>query len=177
MPVAIPRPPLPVNAKTRRYWAAPHGSAWALQIAEAARAHDGLLVVVTRDTRSADNLESELAVFAGDLPVLHFPDWETLPYDVFSPHPEVVSQRVATLYRLPGTRRGVLVVPVATLMQRLAPRTHITGSGLVLRKGQKLDLGAEQRRLEAAGYRNVPQVSEPGDFAVRGALMLGALGR
>ena len=171
MPVALPRPPLPANAKTRRYWAVPHGSAWALEVAEAARAHDGLLVVVARDTRSADNLEGELAVFAGELPVLHFPDWETLPYDVFSPHPEVVSQRIATLYRLPSIKRGVLVVPVATLMQRIAPRTHITGSGLVLRKGQKLDIGAEQRRLEAAGYRNVPQVGEPGDFAVRGALI------
>jgi transcription-repair coupling factor (superfamily II helicase) len=149
----------------------PHGSSWALEVAEAARAHDGLLVVVARDTRSADNLEGELAVFAGELPVLHFPDWETLPYDVFSPHPEVVSQRVATLYRLPSIKRGVLVVPVATLMQRIAPRTHITGSGLVLRKGQKLDISAEQRRLEAAGYRNVPQVGEPGDFAVRGALI------
>ncbi|QWT21026.1 transcription-repair coupling factor [Bacillus sp. NP157] len=171
MPVVLPSPPLPANAKTRRYWATPHGSAWALEVAEAARAHDGLLVVVARDTRSADNLESELAVFAGELPVLHFPDWETLPYDVFSPHPEVVSQRIATLYRLPTVKRGVLVVPVATLMQRIAPRTHITGSGLVLRKGQKLDIGAEQRRLEAAGYRNVPQVTEPGDFAVRGALI------
>ena len=171
MPVALPRPPLPANAKTRRYWAVPHGSSWALEVAEAARAHDGLLVVVARDTRSADNLEGELAVFAGELPVLHFPDWETLPYDVFSPHPEVVSQRIATLYRLPSIKRGVLVVPVATLMQRIAPRTHITGSGLVLRKGQKLDIGAEQRRLEAAGYRNVPQVGEPGDFAVRGALI------
>ena len=171
MPVALPRPPLPPNAKTRRYWAVPHGSSWALEVAEAARAHDGLLVVVARDTRSADNLEGELAVFAGELPVLHFPDWETLPYDVFSPHPEVVSQRVATLYRLPSIKRGVLVVPVATLMQRIAPRTHITGSGLVLRKGQKLDISAEQRRLEAAGYRNVPQVGEPGDFAVRGALI------
>jgi transcription-repair coupling factor (superfamily II helicase) len=171
MPVALPRPPLPANAKTRRYWAVPHGSSWALEVAEAARAHDGLLVVVARDTRSADNLEGELAVFAGELPVLHFPDWETLPYDVFSPHPEVVSQRIATLYRLPSIKRGVLVVPVATLMQRIAPRTHITGSGLVLRKGQKLDISAEQRRLEAAGYRNVPQVGEPGDFAVRGALI------
>jgi transcription-repair coupling factor (superfamily II helicase) len=171
MPVALPRPPLPANAKTRRYWAVPHGSSWALEVAEAARAHDGLLVVVARDTRSADNLEGELAVFAGELPVLHFPDWETLPYDVFSPHPEVVSQRIATLYRLPSIKRGVLVVPVATLMQRIAPRAHITGSGLVLRKGQKLDIGAEQRRLEAAGYRNVPQVGEPGDFAVRGALI------
>ena len=167
----IKHPPLPTTPKQRRYWTPPHGSARALLIAEAARTHDGLLVAVTRDTQRAQALEAELKIFAGGLPVLHFPDWETLPYDVFSPHPEIVSQRIATLYQLPNVKRGVLVVPVATLMQRIAPRTHITGSGLVLAKRQKLDLVVEQRRLEASGYRNVPQVAEPGDFAVRGALL------
>ena len=171
MPTPIPHPPLPTTPKQRRYWTPPHGSARALLLAEAARSHDGLLVAVTRDTQRASALEDELRLFAGDLPVLHFPDWETLPYDAFSPHPEIVSQRIATLYRLPGVRRGVLVVPVATLMQRIAPRSHITGSGLVVAKGQKFDLATEQRRLEASGYRNVPQVAEPGDFAVRGALI------
>jgi transcription-repair coupling factor (superfamily II helicase) len=167
----IKHPPLPTTPKQRRYWTPPHGSGRALMIAEAARSHEGLLVAVTRDTQRAQALESELKIFAGGLPVLHFPDWETLPYDVFSPHPEIVSQRIATLYQLPNVKRGVLVVPVATLMQRIAPRSHITGSGLVLAKGQKLDLAAEQRRLEASGYRHVPQVAEPGDFAVRGALL------
>ena len=167
----IKHPPLPSTPKQRRYWTPPHGSARALLIAEAARTHDGLLVAVTRDTQRAQALEAELKIFAGGLPVLHFPDWETLPYDVFSPHPEIVSQRIATLYQLPSVKRGVLVVPVATLMQRIAPRAHITGSGLVLAKRQKLDLVNEQRRLEASGYRNVPQVAEPGDFAVRGALL------
>ncbi|WEN16723.1 transcription-repair coupling factor [Rhodanobacter sp. AS-Z3] len=167
----IKHPPLPTTPKQRRYWTPPHGSARALLIAEAARSHDGLLVAVTRDTQRAQALESELKIFAGGLPVLPFPDWETLPYDVFSPHPEIVSQRIATLYQLPNVKRGVLVVPIATLMQRIAPRSHITGSGLVLAKGQKFDLAAEQRRLEAAGYRHVPQVAEPGDFAVRGALL------
>ncbi|UJJ60264.1 transcription-repair coupling factor [Rhodanobacter denitrificans] len=171
MPSPIKHPPLPTSPKQRRYWTPPHGSARALLLAEAARAHGGLLVVVARDTQRAQALEAELKIFAGGLPVLHFPDWETLPYDVFSPHPEIVSQRVATLYRLPGVKRGVLVVPVATLMQRIAPHSHITGSGLVLAKGQKLDLAGEQRRLEASGYRHVPQVAEPGDFAVRGALL------
>jgi transcription-repair coupling factor (superfamily II helicase) len=171
MPSLIPHPPLPTTPRQRRYWTPPHGSARALLIAEAARSHQGLLVAVTRDTQRAQALEAELNVFADGLPVLHFPDWETLPYDVFSPHPEIVSQRIATLYQLPSVKRGVLVVPVATLMQRIAPRSHITGSGLVLTKGQKLDLAAEQRRLEASGYRNVPQVAEPGDFAVRGALI------
>jgi transcription-repair coupling factor (superfamily II helicase) len=167
----IPHPPLPTTPKQRRYWTPPHGSARALLIAESARTHDGLLVAVARDTQRASALEDELRIFAGDLPVLHFPDWETLPYDVFSPHPEIVSQRIATLYRLPNVKRGVLVVPVATLMQRIAPRSHIAGSGLVVAKGQKFDLAAEQRRLEASGYRHVPQVAEPGDFAVRGALI------
>lgn len=167
----IPHPSLPTSPKQRRFWTSPHGSSRALLVAEAARTHQGLLVAVTRDTQRASALEDELRVFAGNLPVLHFPDWETLPYDVFSPHPEIVSQRISTLYQLPSVQRGVLVVPIATLMQRIAPRSHITGAGLVVKKGQKLDLAAEQRRLEAAGYRNVPQVSEPGDFAVRGALI------
>jgi len=171
MSKSLPHPPLPTTPKQRRYWSPPDGSARALLIAETARAHPGLVVAVTRDTQRARALEDELRVFSSGLPVLHFPDWETLPYDVFSPHPEIVSQRIATLYQLPTTQRGVLVVPVATLMQRIAPRSHITGAGLVLDKGQKLDLAHEQRRLEASGYRHVPQVAEPGDFAVRGALI------
>jgi len=177
MPEPLISPPLPRDAKLRRYWNAPHGSANALAIAEAARTHAGVVVAVTRDTQSAHALESDLRVFAASsttqtaLDVLHFPDWETLPYDLFPPHPEIVSQRIAALYRLPTTVRGVLVVPIATLMQRLAPRSFIGGSSLVLGLKQKLDLAAEQRRLEAAGYRHVPQVGEPGDFAVRGALL------
>jgi transcription-repair coupling factor (superfamily II helicase) len=171
MSSSIPLPALPTTPKQRRYWTPPYGSARALLIAEAARAHTGLLVAVTRGTLRARALESELKIFTGGLPVLHFPDWETLPYEAFSPHPEVVSQRIATLYRLPGVTRGVLVVPIATLMQRIAPRSHITGVGLMLDKGQKFDIATEQRRMEASGYRHVPQVNEPGDFAVRGALV------
>ncbi|MGN6519041.1 MAG: transcription-repair coupling factor [Dokdonella sp.] len=166
------QPTLPSSSRQRRYWKAPHGSAFALALAETARTHAGLVVAVARDTHAAHALEAELAVFAGsDVEVLQFPDWETLPYDLFSPHPDIVSQRVATLYRLPTLARGVLVVPVATLMQRLAPRGYVGGSSLVLELRQKLDIAHEQRRLEAAGYRNVPQVQEPGDFAVRGALL------
>ncbi|HEY6940962.1 transcription-repair coupling factor [Dokdonella sp.] len=165
-------PSLPTTPRQRRYWKAPHGSAFALALAETARSHAGLVVAVARDTHAAHALEAELAVFAGsDVEVMQFPDWETLPYDLVSPHPDIVSQRVAALYRLPALARGVLVVPVATLMQRLAPRGYVGGSSLVLELGQKLDIAHEQRRLESAGYRNVPQVQEPGDFAVRGALL------
>ena len=165
-------PPLPRDPKQRRFWQTPHGSALALAIADAARTHDGIVVAVARDTHSAHQLESDLRIFAGgNLDVLHFPDWETLPYDLFPPHPQIVSQRIATLYRLPSVTRGVLVVPIATLMQRLAPRSFIGGSSLILQLKQTLDIHTEQLRLQNFGYRAVPQVTEPGDFAVRGALL------
>src|SRR6478609_4528060 len=168
----LPAPPRPRAGQQRSYWRAPaSASALALGLAETARRHGGMVLAVVRDTHGAQSLENDLRVFASDLPVLHFPDWETLPYDLFSPHPDIVSQRVAALYRLPTTQRGVLVVPVSSLMQRLPPPSWIAGNALDLRKGQKLDLDAEKRRLEAAGYRNVPQVLDPGDFAVRGALL------
>lgn len=164
-------PALPRQAGQQRDWREPAGSSLALLLSEAAHARDGVVVAVTADSRVARTLEDDLAFFADGLPVLQFPDWETLPYDLFAPHPQLVSQRIDTLYRLPATRKGVLVVPVATLMQRLAPRSHITGSGLAVARGERLDMGAEQRRLEACGYRHVPQVGEHGEFAIRGALL------
>ncbi|MCK9539367.1 transcription-repair coupling factor [Dokdonella sp.] len=165
-------PALPSSPKQRRYWSIPQGSSRALLLAECARTHAGVVVAVAADTHAAQELQAEISLFAGaGLEVLEFPDWETLPYDLFSPHAEIVSQRIAALYRLPSLTRGVLVVPVATLMQRLAPRGYVAGSSLVMECGQQLDLVAEKRRLEAAGYRNVPQVAEPADFAVRGALL------
>ncbi len=168
-------PALPRGSHRRADWRAPaSSSAFALAVASAARVHGGLVVAVTRDTHAAHALEAELRILGGptdEMPVLHFPDWETLPYDLFSPHPDIVSQRVATLYRLPTTRRGLLVVPISTLMQRLAPASFVSGQALVVETGQRLDLDAEKRRLESAGYRHVPQVLDPGDFAVRGALL------
>lgn len=165
-------PPLPDDPKVRRFWTTPPGSGSALAIVESANRHHGMVVAVTHDTHAAHTLETDLKTFAcADLPVVHFPDWETLPYDLFAPHPEIVSQRVAALYRLPTLTRGVLVVPIATLMQRLAPQSFIHGTSLVLETKQRFDLNREQQRLEAAGYRHVPAVIEPGDFAVRGGLI------
>ncbi|MFT3805305.1 transcription-repair coupling factor [Arenimonas sp.] len=177
-PTALPTPPQPRAGQQRAYWRAPGSpSALALGIAELARRRDGLVLVVVSETHASQSLESDLRLFLADaqgadgVPVLSFPDWETLPYDLFSPHPDIVSQRVAALYRLRSTRRGVLVVPVSSLMQRLPPPGWIAGNALDLRRGQKLDLDVEKRRLESSGYRNVPQVLDPGDFAVRGALL------
>ncbi|WP_147652765.1 transcription-repair coupling factor [Vulcaniibacterium gelatinicum] len=172
---AFPAPPLPRPGQQRAYWHAPaSASGLAFAIAGAAQAHAGPVLAVARDNHAAHQLESDLrTLLAGvaDLPVVHFPDWETLPYDRFSPHPDIVSQRLATLLRLPSLRRGIVVVPVQTLMQRLAPVRYVVGSSFDVRVGQRLDLEAEKQRLIAAGYRHVPQVYDPGDFAVRGGLL------
>ena len=171
----------------RAWWRAPASlSALAFHVARAAAAHAGPLLAIVRDNQSAQQLEADLRTLLGadaatgtadersdaaSLPVLHFPDWETLPYDHFSPHPEIISQRLATLNRLPRLQRGIVVVPVQTLLQRLAPLRHVVGGSFDVRVGQRLDLDAEQRRLQSAGYHHVPQVFDPGDFAVRGGLL------
>ncbi|MET0550899.1 MAG: transcription-repair coupling factor, partial [Xanthomonas sp.] len=174
-PLSFPVPPLPRSGQLRAHWRAPASStALAWHIACAASAHRGPLLVVARDNQSAHQLEADLHSLLGDdpsLPVVPFPDWETLPYDQFSPHPDIVSQRLAALHRLPTLTQGIVVVPVQTLMQRVAPLRYIVGGSFDLRVGQRLDLDAEKRRLESAGYRNVPQVMDPGDFAVRGGLL------
>jgi len=167
--------PLPRAGQSRAYWRAPASSSGlAVAIASAAAQHDSPLLVVARDNHAAHQIEADLHTLLGAdcaLPVLNFPDWETLPYDRFSPHPDIVSQRLATLARLPELKRGIVVVPVATLMQRVAPRGHVIGSRFDFKLGQRLDLDNEKRRLESAGYRHAPQVFDPGDFAVRGGLL------
>lgn len=163
-------PPLPA-ASGKQHWGNLPGAALSLAIAEAASNAKRFTLLLTADSQSAERLQEELAFFAPELPVLHFPDWETLPYDLFSPHQDIVSQRIATLYQLPELNHGVLVVPITTALHRLAPKRFLLGSSLVLDVGQKLDVEQMRLRLEAAGYRCVDTVYEHGEFAVRGALI------
>ena len=163
-------PSLPASAG-KQQWGNLPGAALSLTIAEAASNAGRFTLVLTEGSQSAERLQEELAFFAPDLPVLHFPDWETLPYDVFSPHQDIISQRIAALYRLPQLSRGILVVPITTALHRLAPKRFLLGGSLVLDVGQKLDVEQMRGRLEAAGYRCVDTVYEHGEFAVRGALI------
>ncbi len=163
-------PSLPAAAG-KQHWGNLPGAALSLAIAEAASAAKRFTLLLTADSQSAERLEQELSFFAPQLPVLHFPDWETLPYDLFSPHQDIISQRIAALYRLPELKHGVLVVPITTALHRLAPTRFLLGSSLVLDVGQKLDVEQMRTRLEASGYRCVDTVYEHGEFAVRGALI------
>jgi len=173
--ITYPLPPLPRSGQLRAWWRAPaSSSALAWHVACAAQAHGKPLLLVTRDNQTANQAVADLHTLLGPhsaLPVVPFPDWETLPYDQFSPHPDIISQRLAALHQLPQLSHGIVVVPVQTLLQRLAPLSYIVGSSFDLKVGQRLDMDAEKRRLESAGYRNVAQVMDPGDFAVRGGLL------
>ncbi len=166
-------PRLP-DSPGRRTWTALHGDSLPLLLASAVRQHTrGPVVVITPDMQSAELLADQYTFFAtgDDRPVITFPDWETLPYDVFSPHQDIISERLATLYRLPALGPGLLVVSAPTLLQRLPPRDFIYRNSLLLKCGDRIDLESMRARLDAAGYRCVAQVMEHGEFAVRGALL------
>ncbi len=166
-------PQPPTRAGDKRRWSGLHGSALGLAVANTAQRHPGLTLVVTPHAATATRLEEEIRFFRGPEAAqpLHFPDWETLPYDAFSPHQDIVSERLHTLAHLHECRHGVLVTSVNTLMSRLTPPSHVNAYCFELKVGDKLVIQDFRERLQSAGYHAVGQVAEHGEFAVRGSLI------
>ncbi|MCS6996201.1 MAG: transcription-repair coupling factor [Casimicrobiaceae bacterium] len=149
------------------------GAARALSLAgraEALAREGRMLVLLTAHAHEAATLAAELAWFAPSLTVLELPDWETLPYDHFSPHPDLVSERLKALYALLQRRCDVLVVTAATAVQRLCPRSFVGGRSFALRCGQRIEREQLRAQLLAAGYTAVTQVVAHGEFALRGGI-------
>lgn len=163
---------IPEKASSQTYGQL-YGCAEALTITSLAEQRQAPIVVVTSDIQHAQQIENEVRFFdANQDDVLHFPDWETLPYDVFSPHQDIISDRLTTLYRLARIKPGqILILPVATLLQRLSPRSFIQQQVLILNKGQKLDIDEFRQNLEQSGYSCVSQVLEHGEFTIRGSII------
>jgi len=148
------------------------GASMALASVEIALGIEKPLVIFATDPRHADQLEAEIGWFAGDeLPVVHFVEWETLPYDSFSPHQDIVSARLRVLSMLPQMGRGIVIVSSPSLLHRLPPVEYVSARTLELRQGQTLDRHLFIDKLTAAGYLRVPQVDEHGEYAVRGSLL------
>lgn len=165
-------PQIPQNNGQVITWSGLVGCADSLVLASAITNENRLFVVVTPDNQTALRLEHELAFFLqDDFPILHFPDWETLPYDVFSPLPEIISERLKTLALLPQVKRGALVVSVTTLMHRLAPREHVLANSFAVKVGDDFNLELNRIKLESVGYQCVSQVYQHGEFAVRGSIV------
>lgn len=165
-------PSLPA-ANQRRFWQGTHSlSGRALAIAEAAARAQQLFLVICANNADAEALHDALAFFVADnLPVLQMPDRETLAYDSFSPHQDIVSDRLKTLHQLRDTQHGILVCSVATLMHRLPPPDYIHSNSLQLTVGDKFNLNRFTEQLAKGGYRRTETVLEHGEFAVRGSLV------
>jgi transcription-repair coupling factor (superfamily II helicase) len=152
----------------------PPGSADALllaQLAQRERVHGKLTAIVTADATDAQRLIEEIAFFAPDLRCALFPDWETLPYDSFSPHQDLISERLATLWRISQGEADVIVVPATTVLYRVAPPSFLAGYTFHFQVKQKLEEAKLKAQLTLAGYSHVTQVVSPGEYAVRGGLI------
>jgi transcription-repair coupling factor (superfamily II helicase) len=162
---------LPAAAQ-QTHWGMLYGAAESLAIVEYAGRSDVLVVVVAATTSELLHLEAELEFFSkGSVPLHTFGDWETLSYDRVSPHQDIISQRIRTLYALPNQQRGLLLLTASALMQRLPPPAFLEQHALIIRVGDRLPPDAFRERLVDAGYRHVAQVEEHGEFAARGSIL------
>ena len=169
---AILHPLLPRDARREVRWRQLHGSTASLALAEAAQATDGPLLVIAANSRELEQRRAELQFFGGAaLAVRSLPDWEVLPYDLFSAHPDIVSERLATLAALPTLGRGIVLLSADTLLQRLPPRHWIEARSFELAVGATIALEQFRTRLVESGYASVAQVTLPGEFALRGSLL------
>ncbi|MDP2826877.1 MAG: transcription-repair coupling factor [Sulfuritalea sp.] len=145
-------------------------SADALALAQLAQP-GRLLAAVTASPLEAQRLAEEIAWFAPELRVHLLPDWETLPYDSFSPHHDLISERLATLYAVSRGECEVLIAAASTAITRLAPPAFLAGHTFFMKKGERLDLGKLRAQLTVAGYQHVTQVVAAGEYSVRGGLV------
>lgn len=146
------------------------GASLALAIAELANQHSSHTLLAVADPQTALKLLQEIEQFTQQ-EVSLFPDWETLPYDNFSPHQEIISDRIARLYQLPTQNSGITIVPINTLLQRQSPRDFLMQHTLMVKVGDLYSLEKLRIQLEKSGYRHVDQVFGPGEYASRGSIL------
>ncbi len=149
----------------------PPGSGDAWMLADLARASRQTLVVLCAEPLAAQRLAEEILLFAPELRVRQLPDWETLPYDSFSPHQDLISERLRTLHALMQESVDILTVPVTTALYRLAPPEFMAAYTFSFRQGDALDEEGLRRQLTLANYAHVTQVTAPGEFCIRGGLI------
>ncbi|MSR12585.1 MAG: transcription-repair coupling factor [Gammaproteobacteria bacterium] len=172
--ISIFNPPLPTDNSFATYWTDTHGSAQSLAIANAAAKCAGPLLLVCENNEQVEQFKRELKYFCAahaGLDVFSLSDWETLPYDSFSPHQDIISDRLSALYHLPLLRQGIVVLSVSSLMHKLPPHKYIATNSLDLSVGQTLHVDQVRQQLVNAGYQAVDSVHEHGEFAVRGSII------
>lgn len=165
-----------LNEKVNKItWGELHDSSVPLLIINLAKKSNQPFVIITENNQQGMQLEEELGFFAKKLTpklnIAYFPDWETLPYDHFSPHQDIISQRLKLLSRLKSMQTGIVIISITTLMQRLPPPSFLLGHSLSIEIKQTLNLDQFRESLQAGGYQFVSQVREHGECAIRGSLI------
>lgn len=169
---SIFHPPFPKQPGEHLIWHALEGAGVGLALSNVIMAQSLPLLIVAPDQLTVSRLSEELHFFGNQtFKLLHFPDWETLPYDHFSPHQDIISDRLAALQKMGSLEKGAIITTVATLMQRLSPPTYLSAYSFVLKVGERLNLDVLKTRLTLAGYHHVSQVREHGEFSIRGAII------
>lgn len=164
---------IPNSNRIKGQWGQAKGAGLDVLIAQARAQHQGPMLVIADTPDTALRIEDALPYFLDDnhKQLLAFPDWETLPYDNFSPHQDIISQRIKTLSLLPNQSDFLAITSLATLLHRMPPVDYIQLHSFCLSVGDTLTINKERKRLERLGYRSVDTVYEHGEFAVRGALL------
>ncbi len=163
----------PTQAK--QIWAQLQGSSLPLALAEYCQQTPGIKLLIAQDNLSANQLQAELEFFLDQQhspqELLFFPDWETLPYDQFSPHQDIISERLYTLSRIQQVTNAIVITSASTLMHRLCPPEFLNQYALMLKEGQTLDLSAFRNQLQQSGYHSVNKVLEHGEYSLRGSII------
>lgn len=172
--ISVYEPICPDEKQPRLRWANLLGSSRAIALLELTRRRLRPVVVIMKDARTVQLLEQELEFYQNQhspVDVHHLPDWECLPYDNFSPHQDLVSQRLRTLSKLSQLQDSIVLTTISTVMHRLIPTDYVSAHSFHLSRGDKIDLSSFRERLANASYRSVSQVMEPGEYAIRGGLI------
>lgn len=165
-------PALPKPNTEQLYWGRLYGSSKALAISRLARQRKGMTLVICADSLNANRMVEELRFYLdADMPIVNLPDWETLPYDLFSPYQDIISERLATLARLPHLHSGILVVPITSIMHRMLPVDYLQKHSLLLKAGDTLNQDQFRHKLKDSGYVITPQVMEHGEASIRGSII------
>jgi len=167
-------PPYLKQTDSLQIWGGIHGSSISLALSHLITRHEQPLLIITPDSPTATRLLFELPFFLENLDkkdILEFPDWETLPYDPFSPHQDIISKRLTDLYQIPNLKKGAVITSISTLMHQLAPQDYLQTHLFLLNQGDLFNIERARMRLEKSGYRCVSQVREHGEFAVRGSII------
>lgn len=166
------QPLIPNKSQKTLLWKNLEGASIGLALSNAILQSKQPVLIIAPDSLFASHLTDELQFFGDNkINCWQFPDWETLPYDHFSPHQDIISERLSVLHRLPGLQQGAIITTVSTLMHQLAPQEYLDGYSFMLKTGDKINLDQLKTRLTHAGYHHVSQVREHGEFALRGSII------